>query len=303
MLYSLAIGAEVEFTPAEEKTAQIIAVDHDPDPYQLGKNTPVEFITNRFYMLRHARWTVRTKEYHGMSYAKAVKTLAEFVANLEKGKNWQVKNEKKLLPFLKKSPNIDGEISEKEWNSALKFEGEYRIGTTTKDPNGKESEFFIAHNGENFYVAAKFRDETIYSYHDREYDKTPYPLYAGDVFEIFIRPDITLPYYCEVQVNPESELWILRHKNSPFGGWDVLDSFAEFEGIESKIKVENNILTLEVKIPFEFISKYAEIKDFSFLLVRSNRSSKKDHVTTTIYPLLYDVHNIFGYMESGFVGN
>ena len=103
-------------------------------------------------------------------------------------------------------------------------------------------------------------------------------------------------------MNPESELWILRHKNSPFGGWDVLDSFAEFEGIEAKIKVENNILTLEVKIPFEFISKYAEIKDFSFLLVRSNRSSKKDHVTTTIYPLLYDVHNIFGYMESGFAG-
>ena len=34
MLYSLAIGAEVEFTPAEEKAAQIIAVDHDPDPYQ-----------------------------------------------------------------------------------------------------------------------------------------------------------------------------------------------------------------------------------------------------------------------------
>ncbi len=297
-IFAFALNGAENFTPEEEKAAQSLAWDMKIDPYQQGKNTPSEFITNRFYMMRYERWTVRTKERHGYNYPEAVKRLAEFAQNWEKGKKWQVKVVPQVIPYFKNSPKIDGNLSVNEWDNALKFQGEYKVGSPELYPGKENTLFFIAYHNESFYIAAKFTDENVYSYSDRGFANAPKPLYAGDALEFFIRPDTTLPYYCEVQVNPDSLVWAIYNKSSPFGGWDMLESCTENHGITAKSSVTDNCVVIEMQVPFKFISKYADMKNFSFMLVRADRSGSKTHMSATAFPLLYDVHNIFGYLPA-----
>ncbi|MBQ9788544.1 MAG: hypothetical protein IJW31_02950 [Lentisphaeria bacterium] len=294
IICSFAVWGE-SYSIEDEKLALSIAFDNEIDPYMQGKNTPSEFITNRFYNLKNARWTVRSKERHGMSYEQAVKQLADFIREWEKGKNWQCKIEHRQIPFMSIVPILDGKINSIEWSNALKFGQVYKIGSAKSLDSKEKSCFFIACDDQNFYIAAEFIDNSIHSYSDRGFINAPKPLYMGDALEFFIRPDVNKPYYCEILVNPQALVWGLRHKINPVGSWDMLESCTEHE-IEAKTSIANNVITFEVKVPFKFISKYTKLKDFSFMLIRTNRSNSS-YFGASAVPLLYDAHNIFGYIR------
>lgn len=276
----------------DQVLAQRIAADADPDLYQQGKGSAAEFISNRFYTLRSARWTVRDrKERNNIPYPNAVKHLAEFHRLLEEGKNWKVQSPPVCIPFFRVPPVPDGLISEAEWAEALKFAGEYRIGDSAPDSERCDSRWLAGRYENDLYIGAEFSDEDLHPLSGTSFDE-PEPIYQGDCLEIFIRPDVEALYYREYLVNPQGKHWSLHHKASPFGQWDVLNPAAD-DSIAVGCTTTSRGFRIEVKIPLDV----PEAKCWSLIMVRCNRDKAGSFHYSTPVPLLYDPHNIYGYMR------
>lgn len=297
LVFGLSLTAHVtaDFLPQELAAAEKIAADTDPDPYQLGKGTPAEFISNRFYLLRTARWTVRSKESHGgYSYSEAVRLLADFAKDLERGRQWRLPNRSITVPRLSQVPILDGKLSSQEWQEAYCFTGEYRLGSSEKDLAYADSIWYIGHTQEALYIAAKFLDRKIVSYSGTRLGE-PRPIYEGDAFEVFIRPDLNKLYYQETQVNPQGKSWELCHKASPFGLWDMLESRTKKLQNEVRVSQTSSGYQVEMKIPFCSLKSTGKLKNFSFLLARVHRKNDRTVWNASAFALLYDPHNIYGY--------
>lgn len=291
VLLVCAIAAGTGFTPQDLELAQAIAADNDPDPYQLGKGTPAEFISNRFYELRKARWIVRSGKPQGVSYKKAVRDLAEFSRLTEQAKTWKFRPNKITLPQLQKRPQLDGKLEPAEWDNAYRFFGEYRLNEEIPDIAGKNSRWYIGYADSALYVGAEFFDPDLISWSGTDFS-THQPLYLGDAFEVFLRPQTEKLYYDEYEINPAGKQWELRHKASPFGQWDMLESRTQNFRAESYVKRTEYGFCVEMRIPAKLQG------EFSFLLLRVHRTADGRVWQTAPFPLLYDPHNIYGYCSA-----
>lgn len=287
-------AADAKFTQEELRKAKLVAADVDPDPYQCGRGTPAEFITNRYYTLRSARWAVRSgRERGNIAYEDAVRQLAEFFCQARQGLEWEETPQKVCLPCLDSPPMLDGVLSPGEWEKALTFPGEYPIGSRVSEPKFQNSRWHIGRSGDFLYVGVRFSDKDIQIFSGTSFDE-PDPVYQGDSLEFFIRPDVKSPYYREYLVNPHGKRWILRHKASPHGQWDMLESSADSE-MEARTSITPDGFCIEAKI----LLKTPESEQWSFMPVRSNRDKNGLVRYSTPVPLLYDAHNIYGYVETG----
>lgn len=282
---------KAEFSPEELQMAKMVAADSEPDFYCRGRGTPAEFMSNRFYTLRNARWAVRDgRTRGGVSYPDAVKQLADFYREFEKGKAWKEKPRRIVLPRLDAAPVLDGRLAPEEWKGAAVFSGEYPIDSTEPDRNYPDSRWYVGIYRDALYVGAGFRDSDVRVHSGTSLDE-PDPIYRGDSLEVFVRPDTDRLLYREFLVNPDGKCWTLYHKASPFGKWDMLDSRVD-SGMEARTSTGPEGLCFEVKIPLRFESG----KHWSFMLVRSNRDGGRECRYSTPVPLLYDSHNIYGYI-------
>lgn len=280
-----------EFSPEELKMAKVVAADFEPDFYCRGRGTPAEFMACRFYTLRSARWAVRDERTRGgIPYPDAVKQLADFYREFQKGETWKEKPRRIAFPQLDAAPVLDGRLAPEEWKGAAAFLGEYPIGSAEPDRNYPDSRWYVGIYRDALYVGAGFRDSDVRISSGTSFDE-PDPMYRGDSLEIFVRPDTDRLLYREFLVNPDGKCWELRHKASPFGQWDMLDSRVD-SGMEARTSTGPDGFCFEVKIPLRF-----ELgARWSFMLVRGNRDSDRECRYSMPVPLLYDSHNIYGYI-------
>ena len=288
------------FTPEQLAKAQEIAKDISPDLYEQYKGTPAEYVTKRFYELSVARWSVREPEIRSGFLNTAVPRLADFYDQLHKADNWTFKPEKVIVPRLKEDPVIDGKINKEEWSGTASFLGEYILDMQTLDAENAVSRWFIGIGGEAFYVALDCRDQDIIPFSGMNEvfsGKAKNPIYDGDGFEFFIRPDRAKRSYVEIQVNADGLVWPLRHKVDPHGGWQVTDSKIKQHGIAAKASRTANGYQLEMRVPFSLLGE-KNLKDFSFMLLRTHRDKSGKKWNSAVCPLLYNAHNIFGFIPA-----
>lgn len=297
LMLALLANSAAAYTPEEEALAKALAVDSSPDPYQLGKGTAAEYISNRYYTLRNARWTIRSGIPRGMTYGEAVKRLADFATQVQRGREWPVTPAKIVIPRLKKAPTIDGVVSPEEWQGALTLVGEYRLGCTQQDPEYRDSRWYVGHTGQALHVAVIFRDEKIITHSQKEFGVAR-PIYSGDALEVLIRPQLSELYYSEYQLNPANEVWELHHKASPFGQWDVLESLTDRTNCRYRGKIQPGRYCIEVTIPLDKIPHFQPNGTFSLMMIRMHRKSPTEYWKATVQPLLYDPHNIYGYIPA-----
>ena len=288
------------YTLEQLAKAQEIAKDISPDIYEQYKGTPAEYVTKRFYEFSVARWTVREPEIRSKFLNTAVLRLADFYDQLHKADNWTFKPERVIVPSLKKTPVIDGKVNDGEWSRAASFCGEYILDMQIPDADNAVTRWFIGISGEAFYVALDCQDPDIIplsGMNEVFSGKAKNPIYEGDGLEFFIRPDRAKRSYVEIQVNADGLIWPLRHKVDPHGGWQVTDSKIKQHGIVAKTSRTPNGYQLEMQIPFSLLGE-KNLKNFSFMLLRTHRDKSGKMWSSAICPLLYNAHNVFGFIPA-----
>ena len=136
-------------------------------------------------------------------------TLTEFTADLKEN----LTNEKKVLTVKKCNDfSITGRGDNSEWDKAQWVEMKAR----EQVPGLYRSRFKIMYSGKGIYVLFDGEDQKIST------DMGDFSnVWEGDVFEVFLRPDMRYPLYFEYEINPlNSELVLLiPNIDHKFLGW------------------------------------------------------------------------------------
>jgi hypothetical protein len=264
--------------------------------YQKGKNTPAEFVTdklssrNSWVYTRILLGKYKRGDKESMETARAY--MKELFNDIDKGLNWPVKEQQNFeLPYAYKKPVLDGTLDDDEWSCALTFHGEYPLGSLEK--NTPTSVWKICWDEEFLYFGAYFQDANVRSI-DYDAAKNKFP-WDGDTLEIFVLPARLFRAYWEVVVNPGNNVVDGLHLNNPDGYWvNGLDE--TMRGLETRTKITNDGFSVEAALPFRELPRYMRGnlpkagESINLVMVRTN-----DGQRSSIVPLLYDGHNIFGY--------
>ena len=293
--------SSANFTPEELAKAQEIAKITTPDIYEIYKGTPAEYVAKKFYGLGYMRWSVREPSVYPQYYHEGVPKLAEFYDQLHKADGWKFKAALTDIPVLGKSPVIDGRLEREEgWNDGKLYKGEYILDNQTADPGNSATRWMIGVDKEAFYLAFRCQDCDIIPFcGTREIfsGRRKDPVYDGDAFEVFIRPDLKKPFYVEVQVNADGMIWPLLHKLEPVGSWQVVNSEITDHSIAAKASRTGDGFLLELRIPFKLLPGL-DLDHFSFMLLRTHRDRKGNCWSSAVCPLLYNAHNVYGFIPA-----
>ena len=285
------------YTLQEERIAREVAADPEYKAKHIG--TPAQFYAEQ---VREARLEIfALKEFTLPRYGKSVRRIYNLARNVKRGMEWKIPVHRCKIPYLKKSPEIDGIISGDEWQNALEFRGEYKVDSD-QPLAGSSAVWKVGYDRDFLYFAAVFRDENVTSYSAHSFGSEGKPFYVGDCFEIFIRPDLKSLHYFEFLQNAKGEEWNMFHVHSDDGRWKTADS--EFRAYRKiAVRHRNGILTYETAIPFRILFSKWSVNGvragdrFSFMPARCDRNGEKFRQTVP-YPLLHGMHNLFGYMEA-----
>ncbi len=233
-----------------------------------------------------------------------VRLLAEVYRDCQRGLAWQEKNVEVTIPRLPQPPRLDGRVEPGEWDKALIFHGEYRISETEKIPDRKSSVWYVGYHGNVIYAAASFREDSPEIYTDKYDGDRKRLMFMGDAFEFFIKPELPYGLYLECVVNPAGKLWNLLHVRTGDGR-----QFRFHDDFQADIRAagscEDNRFTVELMIPVSAIfGKWAGVEisgneKFSFIMARANRKGDEYFMSSPV-KLLYDSHNVFGYVRAVF---
>lgn len=235
------------------------------------------------------------------NYENAVLRLSSWAEKIQRGVEWNIPRHQMVVPYLNAPPEIDGRINEKEWSNAEKITGEYEIDSPTPFVPGNGSCWFFGYDRNYFYVAGQFKEAEVISWHERIFEPGE-AFYLGDCFEIFIRPQEKFLTYYEFLTNPAGDRWDMFHSHLTRGRWQMICEDYHF-GIRRATVFQNGVLNYELAIPLKMLygdwtKRGAAAGDrFDFMPVRINRDSEIFRRTTPV-PLLYDGHNIFGYIQA-----
>lgn len=295
-LLLLFVCSGCSYTLQEERMAHEVA--SDPDYRKKHAGTPAQFYSEQVSLARLEVFAV--KEYTLPRYARSVLKVANIARNVKRGMEWRHPVPHCKIPYLAKAPEIDGVIDKDEWKDALEFRGEYLLDSD-KAVQNSSAVWKIGYDRDFLYFAGIFRDPAITVYSDRTSNNEK-AFYRGDCFEIFIRPDLKNPHYFEMLLNPKNEEWNMFHIHLDSGRWQIADE--DFQAYRKKaVRYKDGILTYETAIPFRILfSKWSFLgcragDRFSFTLARCDRNGE-EYRQTVPFPLLYDVHNIYGFAEA-----
>lgn len=271
-----------------------------PSFYYRGKGTPAEFITNTLgagqpkkaiYLLMPERFS---REYIDFDYSRegARKIIAGYIKDAERGFSWPEKKRETVIPATAVKPVIDGNIGTGEWSSAQVFKGEIPLDAAGVAPSGNTL-WRVMYDREYLYFCAEVVDRDI------RCDVAKF-LFNGDSLEIFVLPDKEMQTYWEVILAPDGREFIAWHMVNPFGGHNSRNNIRP-EKLQTAIKRTSDGFAVEAAIPFSALptlgkSLPAAGATVYFMMVRTNRDG--DHYSRSApVPLLYDGHNIFGYIR------
>ena len=162
-----------------------------------------------------------------------------------------------LLRKRKGNIKIDGKLDDAGWRGRMaagKFYKSKKLGLPEF-----QTEVYITWDDENLYVGAKLHDEDIVANYSRRDD----PIYNEDVFEIFIRPDLTKNFIFEFEFSPTCIIFDALDKRTPnnSSGYRVVTKKAwNAEGIECAVHIEGTLndwsdkdkyWSVEIKLPLK----------------------------------------------------
>lgn len=203
------------------------------------------------------------------------------IARIQKGIRWKEKRKTVKL-------EIGGD--------AVEFSGEYPLDSTERE--SPESKWSIRCDPETIVVTADFPDSA--------YVPNNRMLYRGDALEIFLCTDYEAKLYREIIVNADGRIFTALHANDRFGSFQCLiPDGREKYGITVKGRVRKKDFHLEVTVPWNCLPEYrrggrpraGEVLDFMLVRTHCDRPGGEVRMTTPV-PLLYDGHNVFGYIRA-----
>ncbi len=286
------------YTPEELAAARQLLAEWSALPAKLA-GTPAEFQLSSWEATLVRRELKKELPVEELD----VPLLARFRRDCERGLAWREKSLEVTIPRLSAPPRLDGAIEPGEWASARRFEGEYRISETAKLPGRDSTRWYIGRYGNTLYVAASFdKEEPLAVYSDRYDGDRTRLIFQGDAFECMIRPELPYTLYLESIVNPEGKLWNLLHVRNDSGSqYRFADDFRA--GLSAAARRSERGFTVELAIPLAalfggWLSPDADAP-FSFILIRTNRM-KEGYFQSSPAPILYDSHNLSGYIRAKF---
>lgn len=262
-----------------------------------AKGTPAEFAANQRGWMEDGSAVFLQGKADPERRARIIEIYSRIYDDIQRGLNWKEPIRKVEIPRLQAAPKLDGVPEEEEWRKGRSFSGEYPINEC--QPVNSGIRWWIGWHGEFLYVAAHVPDHSISVSNYRSFDKKQTPMYLKDVFEFFIRPSEDSLLYYEFLVNPDGNSWELAHVNDPFGSWIRISDDLKLNIPTRTVRTPDGY-SLEMAIPLRELygpgfHRSPEVGDeFRFMMVRSDYSGK--NITYfSIFPLLYEGHNIFGY--------
>ncbi len=287
------------FSPEEEAAARKLAAD--PGVVGRGIGTPAEFASNQRGWMEEGSRALLDGTASPARKARIIGIYSRIHGDIQRGLAWKEPRRSLTIPHLSTPPRIDGIPEPEEWRESALFEGEFPLDATEKQP-GEPTRWRIGWHGEKLHAAAEFRDPEPEYFDYAGFDGKETPMYLGDAFEFFLRPSDSSRLYYEFLVNPAGKLWALAHVNDPRGSWiriaDHLPTGAEAAAARTPegYSVELAVPLAELYGP-GFRRTPQSGDRFTFMMVRTDRK-KGEYRRGTPVPLLYEGHNIYGYIEA-----
>ena len=302
MLSGSLLAAQPDSTGSQEEIkAKIFAAD--PSIRLRCAGTPAEFAANQRGALETEANALLNGTLSEERKRHVIQRYSRISDDIRRGLEWEEPVCQVTIPYLRRPPAIDGMISPGEWNGSLLFEGEYLLNQREK-ADKRPSKWQIGWNKDTLYLAVEFKDSTPMIFRYIGFEKENNPIYLGDTFEFFLRPSLEKRVYYEYLVNPAGDLWVLQHMNDPFGHWLRLEEHFATQAY-CKSRITSSGYQIELAIPLDDFRKttrrnlFKSNQRFSFMLVHTDRSHEQ-YLRGTPVPLLYDGHNIFGYLNACF---
>ncbi len=264
------------------------------------KNTPAEFAAKQ-----RSGKEIQAKLLLGVPpdqlRQEAIETLAKIQREVDRATHWNYRPETIRIPYLKKAPFVDGILSENEWQEAFRHTNAFQINSEEQLQDG--SLWLVGWHGDTLYIAVHFIDQECCFRRLRSGAPEKERIYSGDALECFIRPRKNSKLYYEFLANPLGDLWSLTHvvlRSSPYLTLEEESSLA----VTTRGSCDATGYFVEIAIPLRQLFSDWNIRppqqgdSFSLMLVRSDLSANGEIRRYSPVPLLYDGHNIHGYLNA-----
>lgn len=228
--------------------------------------------------------------------------LFKLKAQIKQGLNWPIKTPPTFkIPFAKTSPKIDGKLNDEVWQKAMIWHGEFPLNSVKK--SDKTSLWLMTYDEKNIYIGAHFKDNSLIGIdYDRSKKTGPW---QGDSLEVFLMPSKRLKDYREIVVGCNNAQFSSLHVNNKWGTFINGSANENVKTIKSKVVADKTGYTLEVAVPFDILPNYMlgnkpkPGENIYFAFVRTNIAKKGESARFySAFPLLYDSHNIYGYVKA-----
>ncbi|MBO5307144.1 MAG: hypothetical protein J6C40_03985 [Lentisphaeria bacterium] len=196
------------------------------------------------------------------------------------------------LPKCTVPPVLDGDFSEKAWEKALSFSGEYLLNCTEK--KNDSAVWKIMYDENYFYFAARFPDTDF----QKAPPETPY---LADAFELFILPEKRYWTYVELVFSPWNDIYTKWVHQTPRSRMELSDYSPQT--LLVRTKKNSGSWQLEGRIAFCELPAYLRggvprsSETLHAMMIRFDKNRTGEKKTFVPVPFLYDGHNIFGYMK------
>jgi len=208
------------------------------------------------------------------------------------GMNWKHQPPELKLPKCKVPPEIDGKADDAAWTNALVFHGEYPVNHDIR--SHESSEWKLMYDAEYLYFFCNFTDSSIVQSKDSR-------LYHGDSFELFIMPEIRYHTYVELVFSPNGKKYTRWISQTDRGRFELSDYAPETLFVASQTRKDG--YSIEGRIGFQDLPAYLRGnkahpgETIRLMMLRINRDTSGNKISSTPVPFLYNGHNIYGYMK------
>lgn len=266
-----------------------------PGHYRRGRGTPAEFITSQlgnFHpVVRAIHWLVperARRDYFdfGANDDGAREVIARFMQDAQRGWDWRARRREITLPRL--DPDVP------DWSRAAVFTGEIPLDRDDAAPAGR-TVWRVAHDGAFFRWRVDVADADIQSVRPRPYE--------ADSVECFIKDDPLLGRYWEIVAGPDGGVFSASHQYSRVSGLRATQVDAGPSRMDVRATAIPGGYRIEGAFPFSALSRTERSLPYpgarlEFMLVRTDARDSGGVDKSAPVPLLYDGHNLFGYVTA-----
>ena len=289
LLFPAAAGAEElpMSLPEDRELVQSVR----PEFYHRGKGTPAEFITSGLGYYNEVIRAIHRliPERMRRDYFRGAATLDDarekvraFRENAIRGFAWQEPRRRVTIPRVKNPAD--------RWSSALVLRGEIPLDTPGKATGN--AVWMVCYDNQYLHLRAEVDDTELQLNSKRPYE--------ADSIEIFLRGSRRLTSYWEIVAAPEVPPLVGFHLFSRTLGLHV----SQFDARPRALRITSGRTPCgffaECAFPFVALHRLDRPLPFSggeleFIFVRTDLQPEGVRKTAPV-PLLYDGHNIFGYL-------